>query len=328
MINTVITNDAKRNDIASLTLIIPNYNHGHLIKGQLDSILSQSMQPSRIIIIDDASTDDSVHIIKQYIDGYNNIELVLRDVNGGTNTVLNQGLSIADTEFVTFPAADDILKPLFIEESINTLLKFPESAICSTSSIVKENNHEFLIPRYFHQPCHLNGYITPGEVRKIMSRQDTWIVSNSVIARRKLLLAAGGFNPKLKSWADEFVYRVLSLRYGACFIPKPLAINMRYSDSCSASSTPVDLMDMMVEANNEIKQNYQDIFSEKFLSIFNARLAFGIKLSQMKEMENSLDNANVKLGIIKSLHKLSRPVLFIILRYRDVIPYILSKIIR
>ena len=51
---------------ATLSVTMTNYNHAHFIGDALDAILDQSYKPLEIIIIDDASTDDSYNIIQGY----------------------------------------------------------------------------------------------------------------------------------------------------------------------------------------------------------------------------------------------------------------------
>ena len=49
----------------TLSIVVPNYNHGHYLPECLDSILSQSWPPDELIVIDEASTDNSVAVIER-----------------------------------------------------------------------------------------------------------------------------------------------------------------------------------------------------------------------------------------------------------------------
>ena len=50
----------------TLSVGMPNYNHGHLIGRALDAIVAQSRPPDELIIVDDASTDRSLEVIESY----------------------------------------------------------------------------------------------------------------------------------------------------------------------------------------------------------------------------------------------------------------------
>ena len=57
-----------------LTVIIPLYNNDKYIKRCLQSIINQSIKNIKIIIVDDGSTDDSLHIIRWYVQRYDFID--------------------------------------------------------------------------------------------------------------------------------------------------------------------------------------------------------------------------------------------------------------
>src|SRR3546814_1936108 len=90
-----------------LTVVIPTYNHGHLISDALDSVVRQTRLPETVIVFDDASTDDTETIVRAYQELHRFIRLVRLPVNQGVVKLLNKGLALADTEFVTFLAAED-----------------------------------------------------------------------------------------------------------------------------------------------------------------------------------------------------------------------------
>ena len=53
-----------------LSVTLPNYNHAQYLEGALDAILNQRYEPMELVIIDDASTDNSVEIIEKYMARY------------------------------------------------------------------------------------------------------------------------------------------------------------------------------------------------------------------------------------------------------------------
>jgi len=62
-------------DKSTLSVIMSNYNHSRFLPEALDAIVNQSRQPDEFIIIDDASTDNSVEIIQSYASRYPFIKL-------------------------------------------------------------------------------------------------------------------------------------------------------------------------------------------------------------------------------------------------------------
>ncbi len=87
------------------------YNQGRFIREAVASVLAQTYQPIQIIIVDDASTDDSVAIIQDLKKENPQLALLLLNKNKGNCAAFNQGLKLVKGEFVIDLAADDILLP-------------------------------------------------------------------------------------------------------------------------------------------------------------------------------------------------------------------------
>lgn len=91
----------------SLSVVIPNYNNDKFISKCLDSVLSQTLVPDEIIVVDDCSKDNSVAIIKEYAEKYSNIKGVYLQKNGGVSHARNTGILSATSEYVTTLDGDD-----------------------------------------------------------------------------------------------------------------------------------------------------------------------------------------------------------------------------
>ena len=114
----------------TLSIVVPNYNHGHYLPACLDSILSQSWQPDELMVIDDCSTDNSVEIIEGYQKRYPQIRLHRNERNRGCLWNLNWGMEQATGDFIYFPGADDVLLPGLFEKSMKILAEHPEAGAC------------------------------------------------------------------------------------------------------------------------------------------------------------------------------------------------------
>ena len=88
----------------NISVIIPVYNGELYLTEAIESVLSQSFQPSEIIVIDDGSTDNSQSIIKQYIP---KVTYVYQE-NKGTAAARNVGIRISRGNFLAFLDQDDI----------------------------------------------------------------------------------------------------------------------------------------------------------------------------------------------------------------------------
>ncbi|MCR5746918.1 MAG: glycosyltransferase family 2 protein [Lachnospiraceae bacterium] len=90
-----------------LTVIVPNYNKSEYIERCVKSIEDQIYKPDAVIIVDDASTDNSRAVIDSLIKRYPNVRAYYKPENSGVSNTRNVGISLADTEYITFIDADD-----------------------------------------------------------------------------------------------------------------------------------------------------------------------------------------------------------------------------
>jgi GT2 family glycosyltransferase len=95
-----------------LTLIIVNYNYGHLISECIESVKRQTLMPCEIHVVDDFSTDGSREILPSLV---GEEKLFLNDRNLGIVDNFNQAMTRVTTEFCMFLGADNYLHPRAIE---------------------------------------------------------------------------------------------------------------------------------------------------------------------------------------------------------------------
>ena len=106
-----------------ISVIIPTFNRGDLIKETIESILNQTYKDFEIIVIDDQSTDNTFEVISNYIKDCNKIRYYKRPKNliKGGNSCRNFGLSIAMGEYVKWIDSDDLLHPSALFDQVESL---------------------------------------------------------------------------------------------------------------------------------------------------------------------------------------------------------------
>ncbi len=104
-------------------VIVATYNGGKYIREQLDSILNQTYQDIRIILRDDGSKDDTVAIIREYMENYpGKVMLVEDDAKcGSSRSNFMQAMKSSDADYIAFSDQDDFWLPEKIEHSLKRL---------------------------------------------------------------------------------------------------------------------------------------------------------------------------------------------------------------
>ena len=105
----------------TLSVIIANYNHGHYLPISLEAILGQSLMADEIIIVDDASTDNSVKVIEDFARQNPEIRLVRNEQNMGSMPSFLKGLNLSTGDYFLSASADDWVLPGLFEKSMKLL---------------------------------------------------------------------------------------------------------------------------------------------------------------------------------------------------------------
>ncbi len=88
-----------------VSVVIPTWNRGHSVTRAIDSVLAQSHRDLELIVVDNASTDDTAAVLDRYLDA--RLRIVRLDRNEGASAGRNAGLALASGEFVAFLDSDD-----------------------------------------------------------------------------------------------------------------------------------------------------------------------------------------------------------------------------
>lgn len=206
----------------SVSIIVPNYSHAKYIKKALTALLAQTITPLELIVVDDGSVDDSLKVIKEFVDSNLIVRLIEFNTNKGVNTAINKGLSEAKGDYVFFSAADDVVERTFLEQSLDILKKYPNAgfSFCEPAEIDEKTGEKYVNKLYLsNKPV----FISPRKFVEIMKHNYFTFPSNTVVFKRDLLLKVKGFLENLECAADWFACFSLMARYGACYVPEPLA---------------------------------------------------------------------------------------------------------
>src|ERR1700731_1181239 len=108
----------------SVTLVVPNYNHARYLAESLGSIAAQTHAPDQVLIIDDASTDDSLAVISRVIADNPTWRLIRHAKNTGVVPGQNESISLVDTDWIGFLGADDALHPTYANPCLSVTIIF------------------------------------------------------------------------------------------------------------------------------------------------------------------------------------------------------------
>lgn len=216
-----------------VSVILPNRDHGHYLPTALDALLSQTWMNLEILIVDDASSDNSKDVMQDYAARDSRVRLSFLAENVGVNWAVETARASVRGEYICTAAADDIVAPAFFAGSIAQLERFPAAGLCFSdpTEYYETDERSLEFPLFLStQPA----FYDPEALQRMMKRNNFSISSNTVIYRAKAFNAAGGYHADLGWLSDWFVTLVVALRYGACYLPEALTFHRIRKDSFSA----------------------------------------------------------------------------------------------
>lgn len=101
-----------------VSIIVPIHNVEAYLRACLDSVIAQTCPDWECILVDDASTDASAHIVQEYLSD-DRFKLVIHSKCLGLASARNDGIKASIGEYVSFLDADDIIHSHFIEHALN-----------------------------------------------------------------------------------------------------------------------------------------------------------------------------------------------------------------
>ena len=124
-----------------VSVIIPNYNHAAFLRQRIETVLGQSYQDLEIILLDDASTDNSVQIMQEFEHHPKVSALIVNGENSGnTMRQWRKGLERATGHWIWFAESDDYSDPEFLQASVQaTQLASSAVMVATHSRVVKES---------------------------------------------------------------------------------------------------------------------------------------------------------------------------------------------
>jgi hypothetical protein len=225
--------------MSTLTAAMPNYNHARFLPRAIESIVHQTRPPDEFLILDDASTDDSVEIIQHYASRHSSIRLICNRENAGVLAAHEQLYRLASGDYLYSGAADDDRYPRFFELAMEMANKYPRAGLVFGKMVIVDGQSGATCGetevRAWQEPL----YAAPERFLSefLLREPPMQAMTGATIFRRDALAEVGWCRHELGSFADTFAARAIALKYGACYVPQPFHIWRRMPESFSQASS-------------------------------------------------------------------------------------------
>lgn len=192
-----------------VSVIIPTYNRGWVLKEAIDSVLAQEFKDFELIVVDDGSTDNTGEIL----DSYEQDILVLRQPNKGVSAARNRGIDAAEGRLIAFLDSDDLWLPRKLSSQVDFFNSNPEAVINQTEEIWVRNGVR-VNPKTRHHK--FSGMIFERSLALCL------VSPSAVMIKKNLFSEVGVFDENLPACEDYDLWLRISCRYPVDLIETPL----------------------------------------------------------------------------------------------------------
>jgi glycosyltransferase involved in cell wall biosynthesis len=212
----------------SISAIIPAYNSGEFLPDAVDSIRRQTLAVAEIIIVDDGSTDATAEIAARLGPGV----VYLHQPNAGPSVARNTGIFAARSEWVAFLDADDRWTPEKLEQQWAVLARRPELALVASDMAETDAGGRILVESMLAKHrlrdffAELDGRPVPRALARLLEKN--FIPTGTVLARRGAVLAAGGFDARLRFGEDLELWCRIAARHPIACLPAVHMLRRRH----------------------------------------------------------------------------------------------------
>ena len=194
-----------------VSVIIPTYNRGWILKEAIDSVLTQDYKDFELIVVDDGSTDNTSEILASYGNGIR----VLFQENKGVSAARNRGIAEASGQFIAFIDSDDLWLPQKLSTQVEFFNQTPDALICQTEEVWIRKGKR-VNPKMRHKKP--SGMIFEPSLELCL------VSPSAVMIRRVLFDRVGEFDVTLPACEDYDLWLRISCRFPVHLIDTPLII--------------------------------------------------------------------------------------------------------
>ena len=221
-----------------VSVVVPNYNHALYLRQRLDSIINQKFQDFEVIILDDASTDNSREIIQTYA-RYPAFRFLFDETRSGSAfKQWQKGLESARGEYIWFAESDDCASPHFLSKLLPILendkslgLVYCQSYLIDPSSRVFGDAVQWTDDL---DPCRWKrNFINNGraEIRDYLSKKNTIPNASAVLIRASVLRSIDGLDDGYKLCGDWLLWIKILLQSNIGYVAEKLNYWRQYSSN-------------------------------------------------------------------------------------------------
>jgi glycosyltransferase involved in cell wall biosynthesis len=211
-----------------VSIVLPSYNYARYMDERIQSLLNQTYGDFELIIVDDASTDNSIEVIKKYEENPKVKTKFFSQNSGLPYKRWNDGAEMACGEYILFAGAGDACAPTMLEKLVEKLEANPNVGIAYCQSMQMDSESKLVrsMKKYtdtLDKQRWSKDYVDKGTNEcRYLAIKNTIPNASAAMMRRQIFNELGGFDETLKLVADWMLWSKILTVADVAFVAEPL----------------------------------------------------------------------------------------------------------
>lgn len=214
-----------------VSVIVPNYQHAPYLEQRLQSIADQTFSDYEVLLLDDASKDDSPQILREWAARYAHWQFIANEQNSGSPFAQwNRGAALARGRYLWIAESDDFADPRFLARLVPLLEAHPAVAIAYSQSFLvdekgaKMHSYRANLEFIYREKAWQEDFVMEGAeaCRRWLYFHNPIPNASGILIRKEHFLAVGGADASMRLNGDWFLYAKMLCRYQLAFVAEEL----------------------------------------------------------------------------------------------------------
>lgn len=203
-----------------ISIVIPTYNRGGLIRDCVENLLRQTYQSFEIIVVDDGSLDNTKEVMEQMNDS--RIRYYRLEQNQGACAARNKGVELSRGNYIAFQDSDDLWDEKKLEKQMDYLIEHDADVVFCSMRRVKDGKTQFVVPERF---------IPDSQIMKELCKSSC--ISTQMIFGKKSCFLEERFDTAMPRYQDYDLMLRIAQKYKVAHLPEVLVSQQLCEDSIS-----------------------------------------------------------------------------------------------
>lgn len=216
--------------MSSVDVVVPCYRYGHFLRECVESVLSQQGVDVRVLIIDDASPDNTAEVAAALAREDPRVTFRRHPANKGHIATYNEGIKWAAADYFLLLSADDLLFSDALERAVRLMDENPDIVLVHGKYIQWDD--KFPLPEMDHQNAHM--WRRQDLIHEMCVGGTCLVCTPTAVTRTSAQKAVGGYRPSLPHSGDMEMWLRLAAHGTVARIEEPVqAIYRQHSSNMS-----------------------------------------------------------------------------------------------